>query len=222
VIDASGTVLAARSVAPVAPDTETDGSEASHLFTVLVPQVAGAASIVVRSDGNAVIGTLTLGGAAPLVQLVAPAGPAALTGEMLLTWTITDADSTAHTTRVTYSSNNGATWSDLGDVETRDLIVDFDKLPGGAATLIRLMVSDGVNSTTSTFGPFTTLKKRDVTAKILSPAADVVVAPGMLYFDGFGLDIDDGSLTGAALAWRSDVAGPIGTGEQVTSVIESL
>jgi hypothetical protein len=215
VLNGGGAVLASAAFTPFEVETDEPVVAGSRGFSVIVPRPSGALSLVVRSPTNEILGTLTLGGAAPSVQLVAPTAPGSLVGTTQLTWAITDADSTSHTTRVQYSHDNGVTWSDLGAIETTGMVVDFDKLPGGATTLIRLMVSDSVNSTTSTFGPFSTPKKGSVTAKILSPATDVVVAPGMLFFDGFGLDIDDGSLTGAALAWRSDVAGPLGTGEQI-------
>jgi hypothetical protein len=93
--------------------------------------------------------------------------------------------------------------------------VDVDRLPGGAAARIRLIVSDGINSTTADFGPFDIARKSDVAAAILSPAHDVVVPPGTLFLEGLGTDVDDGTLTGSALAWWSDLAGDLGTGELI-------
>lgn len=217
VLDSNGAVLASSGFTPASPDAEASGPRTvgPPRFTVVVPKPAGAASLEIRSDTDALLGTVALGGAAPTVQLVAPTAPGVLSGNVLLTWAITDADSTVHTTRVQYSKDNGVTWSNLAAVGTNDLVVNFDELPGGASTSIRLIASDGVNSGTSTFGPFSTPRKSAVTASILSPGASLVAASGMLFLEGLGLDVDDGTLGGSALVWTSSIAGALGTGERI-------
>ena len=51
------------------------------------------------------------------------------------------------------------------------------------------------------------------TAQILKPKDNQVLSPGTLItFEGKGTDPEDGTLTGAALTWKSDVDGALGTG----------
>lgn len=221
VMDSSGTVLVSRAFTPFVPEPESAGDPVAGtpLFSLLVPKPAGAASLVVRSAAGEIIGSLLLGGAVPAVQLVAPVAPSSLAGSVNVKWAVTDADSTQHTTRVQYSADNGQTWSEQGVVDTNELLFDFDKLPGGPATKLRLMVSDGINSSTFTSDPFITPKKNVVTAEILSPAKDVVVESDVLFLKGIGTDTDDGTLTGSALTWSSDLAGDLGSGELISVVL---
>lgn len=215
VLDGAGAVLVTRAFTPFTPDAESADAPAAGppRFSVVVPQPAGAASLVVRSATDQVLGTLLLDGAAPTVQFIAPGAPGFLSGVVSLIWTIADPDSASHTTRVHYSADDGQTWSELGIVNTGELRVDFDTLPGGTSAKIRLIVSDGINSSTSVFGPFMAPRKSTVTAEILSPATDTVVQPGRLFLEGVGTDVDDGTLTGSALRWSSDLTGELGSGE---------
>jgi hypothetical protein len=217
VLGQDGTVLVTAPFTPYVSDAESAGSvEAGPpMFSVFVPRVAGAASLVVRSSGGQVLGTIGFDGAAPAVQLNLGLPPQ-LTGRLLLGWTITDSDSTHHTTRVHYSSDDGRTWSELGIVDTHEFMVDFDQLPGTSSARIKLMVSDGVNSTLSIFGPFMVAKKPGVTATILSPQEGMVIPAGdLLFLEGVGLDVDDGTLTGPSLVWSSEQAGILGSGERL-------
>jgi hypothetical protein len=215
VLDAAGQVIVSRAFDPFTPDAETVEviTAGPQRFSVLVPKPAAAASIVIRSAADQILATLPLSGATPTVLLAGPVAPTTLSGPVLLTWTIADADSLSHTTRVHYSADDGQTWSELGVVTNNQLLVDFDELPGGSTSRLRLIVSDGVNSSAATFGPYSTPKKGSVTATILSPTHDVVVQPGHLFLEGVGTDIDDGTLTGSALTWSSDQAGELGSGE---------
>jgi hypothetical protein len=60
------------------------------------------------------------------------------------------------------------------------------------------------------------------TAQILSPANNTVVGLGKtVSFQGRGTDPEDGQLTGSSLQWISDVDGPLGTGESLSSIVLS-
>lgn len=216
-VDGGGGVLASSRFTPGSATDESSGSETPGppAFTTVLTKPAGAVALVVRSDTNAVLATVPLTGTAPTVQLVTPATATVLTGPALVTWNIIDPDSATHHTRVHYSGDNGVTWADLGLVTTTSLPVNFDLVPGGASARLRLMVSDGVNSTSTVFGPFSAPRKNAVTAAILSSFAGGVVAPGTLYLDGVGTDVDDGALTGTSLSWSSSRDGALGTGDRI-------
>lgn len=217
VLDRTGAVLATASFTPYTPEPESYGSHQAGppMFSVFVPRAAGAASLVVRTSGGEDLGTISLGGSAPTVQLN-PGLPSPLTGRVLLNWTITDSDSTSHTTRVHYSSDGGQSWAELGIVTPSELMVDFDRIPGSSNARIRLIVSDGINSTTATFGPFSVVKKPGVTATILSPHDGMTIPSGdLLFLEGVGVDVDDGTLRGSSLVWSSEQAGALGSGERL-------
>ena len=224
VVDIGGSVLASRSFIPFTPDAERADPTTTTgptLFSVLTPQVPGAARLVIRSSSNQIVGSLTLGGILPVAQLISPTAPANLGGTVNLTWTITDADSTNHATRVQYSSDNGQTWSEIGVVGAHNLAVNFDQLPGSSQAQIKLIVSDGINSSAAIFGPFTVAKKNSVAATILSPANGAVLQPGNpLFLEGVATDIDDGALIGPSLVW-SAAGGNLGFGELVPATLPS-
>ena len=216
---ASGSVLFTRQFEPWVPQADLDDFGDPYgppMFTELVPVQATAAKIVVLDPSNIPIGTVNLTGASPSVALTAPAAGANFSGAQNITWTISDPDSTAFTTRVLYSDSSSGNWSELGDVESvagaNSLAVDFDTLPGGTAQIM-LLVSDGVNTGRTTSAPFTVPKKSSVTAQILSPSPNAIFKNGTpVTFQVNAYDVDDGVLDGSAVQWTSNLNGALGTG----------
>ena len=214
----AGTVLFSRLFTPskpssesAAPDGEIDGPPN---FFELIPVTAGAARVVVFSPTNVAIGTLNLGGAKPVVSLATPLS-GILSGTVAVSWKIVDPDSANHTARVFYSPDNGTTWSQIGNVsEARLLRVDFDSLPGSNGTaLIRVSVSDGVNTGSVTSPPFGVTKKSPSEARIIAPEPNRAFAfESMIEFEVAAYDVDDGVLDGAAITWESSLDGVLGNG----------
>ncbi|MGB5888994.1 MAG: PKD domain-containing protein, partial [Thermoanaerobaculia bacterium] len=219
-IEVRDTVEAAlftRFFTPSEPITESgDGSEIGGflVFFELVPVQAGAARIVLLDDGDNEIGGFTLGGAAPTVALSHPLGGEAIEGIQEISWTIDDSDSVEHTSRVEYSWDGGETWASLGKFRDQTTLdEDFDQLPGSDdSSLIRVWVSDGINTGSAVSGPFSVGTKAP-TAEILHPAPDTVFALlDLVWLRGSAYDRDDGFLDGEAVAWESSLDGPLGTG----------
>lgn len=222
----AGGVLFTRHFTPAIPQTDTEDADvqADPVFSELVPVTAGAAKILVKAPGGAVLGTLQLGGTPPTVGITAPSGGFDATGTKTLQWTIVDPDSTAFTSRVAYSADGGAHWTQLGDVPgDTSLAVDFDTLPGttGATASIQVTVSDGVNTGSATSPAFAVAKKNPSTAIIDTPEPGYTqAAADPIILVGAGYDPDDGMLTGTHLQWSSNLQGTLGAGSPLSTTLQ--
>ena len=210
-------------------DVETDiatGPDLSFdpVFSEWIPNVAGAASIVVHDPNGATIGSLTLTGTAPSVTLISPGAGFTATGPQPVTWTVSPACAVC-TARILYSSNDGATWSQIGEIQGSDTVmINFSGLPGSTAggSLIQVLVSDGINTGSATSALFSVAKSPPTTIQIDSPqpgyaqaAADTIQLIGEAY------DPDDGMLHGSHLVWSSNVQGNLGSGSPLAAKLQA-
>ncbi|MCE7983313.1 MAG: hypothetical protein DYG89_19235 [Caldilinea sp. CFX5] len=118
---------------------------------------------------------------------------------------------------VQYSPDNGATWYTLlVQYPWLAATVETDLLPGGAQALIRVLASDGFNTTIATSAPFALAKHAPV------PIIDGVIEGERIPYTktitllGLGLDAEDGGIPADKLSWT--ISGPTaasGTGTQL-------
>jgi hypothetical protein len=221
ILDASSNVLYERFFTPLAGDVDTaagDSIEATPSFSEWVPVTAGAASFVVLDPGLNTVGTLAVTGASPVVTITSPiAGFVGSGTAQTVSWTIQDSDSTSFTSRVLYSPDGGATWFQLGDTADTSDTEDFTQLPGSTNALIRVLVSDGVNTGSATSVPFTVPRKLPSSVAITNPPAGYAQASAdPVQLIGGAFDPDDGFLTGNSLSWKSDIQGVLGTGSPLS------
>lgn len=217
--DASGNTLFTRQFTPLAAETETSGPDfvTSPTFAELIPVQPGAKTISVLNPSQASLQTITLGGAAPTVTILNPILNFAASGFQTVAWIALKAGSLNLTSRVQYSADNGATWTELGQVNDFFMNVAFDDLPGSNQALIRVLVSDGVNTGVATSTPFKVAKKSPDPAEIVSPANNSYwAATEPVTLSGLAFDPDDGDLAGAALQWTSNRQGALGSGADLT------
>jgi len=89
-------------------------------------------------------------------------------------------------------------------------------LAGGTAARVRVLATDGVNTSSDESNAAFTIGRKGPRAFILAPTGEVRFMPGTpLWLQGHGYDLEDGTLAGAALRWRSDRDGDLGAGGQV-------
>jgi hypothetical protein len=209
---AGGAVLYTRAFTPDVTMVEDSEAEVPPAFHELVPFNEAAASIAVVGPEGETLGELALGGAAPAVTLLPL--PGKLAGEHTIAWQVADPDSSVFASKVLYSANGGATWSQLAQLEGElALQTDFDALPGGDKVLIKVAVSDGVNTGSAISPPLTVPKKIPRDVRIVHPAAGAVFAPqALVQLEGSAYDVDDGMLDGDAIVWTSSLDGVLGTG----------
>ena len=212
---ADGAILYSRYFTPARAQTETTGpdGEGDETFFELIPVTPGAAELVVLGPAGSTLAVRTLGGTAPVVQLAALPG-GALTGSHDIAWTTMDPDSTALSAKVSYSPDDGHTWSQIGTGDNlRTLAVDFDSLPGSnGMARIKVLVSDGANTGVAVSPRFAVARKLP-TAEIVAPLSGMAVpVQALVQLEGAVYDVDDGMLDGAAVQWTSNLDGLLGTG----------
>lgn len=215
--DSSGAVLFARLFTPAISSTETAGPDAQGLpkFSEFIPVTAGAAQIGVVDPTGVQIGGLTLGGTSPVVQIIAPSPGATLSGVQTVSWMATSPNNGTLTTKVLYSPNNGGRWMQLDQVTgSNSSTIDFDTVPGAiGSALVRLMVSDGINTAIATSAPFTVSKKTEITAQILTPAMNSIYQKGdLVMLTASAYNVDNGVLDGPLIIWGSNLDGLLGNG----------
>lgn len=216
-----GTVLFQRNFTPNTPATETSGTDLSGalLFTQIVPVTANTSAIVLKNASGTELGRITLQGTAPTVSISAPTQTS---GTQSVSWTIQGTAST-YTSTLLYSADNGATWRQIANgIAASTTPVNFDKLAGGAQSLLRVIASDGVNSGSGTTAIFTVSKKSPYAPVILTPTANFAQpAAQPLLFTGTGYDPEDGALSGTALQWSSNLQGALGTGSPLSATLKA-
>jgi len=161
----------------------------------------------------------------PTVQVISPNGGEVVEGESaVVTWSGSDADGDPLTFTLLYSADGGETWLTLAtDIEDMSYEVDTSLLAGSEEALVRVMASDGVNTTSDESDAYFTLADSIPQVSILWPtdrarftADDVVVLTGDAY------DPEDGSLTGEALVWESDQDGLLGSDTSLILATQNL
>lgn len=208
-----------RYTTPITPATETTGTDSAGppFVSEWLPVTPTATAIVLKDPGGSELGRLSLTGSAPVVSIVTPAAGFVGTGDQVLAWTVQDPDSVIFSSRAQYSSDNGSTWSDLGEISDTSIDVDFDDLPGSSQALIRILVSDGINTGSMTSPSFQVPRKSPQTPEIDEPVSGAyLTATDTIVLSGSAYDVDDGDLHGTALQWTSSQQGALGSGNTLS------
>lgn len=171
------------------------------VFSAAVPWNAKTRRIVLFRDKTP-IAERTVSANVPEVKLLDAAAISA-DSKQPLRWAAGDADGDALTYSLDYSRDGGRTFQTLA-VFMRDnsAAIDFDGLGGSDAAVLRVVASDGVNTSVAASAPFAV--KRKAPQVSLHGGSDVVTASAY--------DAEDGAVTDAnAFVWTIDDA-PAGTG----------
>ena len=212
--NAADDVIFTRFFTPKTTAAESPGNDlvGPPAFFELLPVDNSATGLVVINPSGDEIGQLQLDGASPTVAITAPVGGSTVSGVQDVTWSITDPDSSVHTSRVFYSADDGSSWSLIGQVNAKSLKVDFDNLPGSTTARLMIAASDGANTGTAQSAIFRVTKKLP-TAEIIFPQANNVFQfQELVWLRGSAFDMDDGFLDGNSVRWESDRDGALGTG----------
>jgi hypothetical protein len=211
----SGQALYTRYFTPEISGTEALGGAdyfSNPEFSEWIPVTAGASTIaVVNPDGN-VLTSQALTGSAPIVTITSPAAGFVGSGQQTVSWTV-QSPAPSLTARIFYSTDRGDTWQQADGLSGTSDTIDFSTLPGAVAALLRVDVSDGVNTGSATSIPFSVPKKVPSAIVINAPLNGAVQpAANPVYLSGSAYDVDDGVLTGTALQWTDNVEGALGSG----------
>jgi hypothetical protein len=216
-LDHNGSKLITYSV-QISSGSDNDPDEDEYgLLVETVPWIDGTAQIALQHNGQT-LATQNVSAATPQVTVDQPNGHEFITDVLEVGWSANDADGDALSYTVQYSHDGGQSWDTVGTGITNTLSVHLDAmhLPGSDNALVRVMASDGVNtSIDQSDQPFSVAHK--VPEPIINSPAD-----GETYVEGqtiglFGdaYDVEDGYLRDAAITWTSDRSGILGTGTSV-------
>ncbi len=195
--------------------TAHGGLDLPDSFTAVLQRDPEAVELTLEDrDGNR-LGSFPVGGDGPELDILAPPAGVLVDQPTEAEWE-SDEDVSF---LVEYTSDDGDSWEVLAAPwSSEGILLMPDELAASDAdehSRLRVTASDGVASTTVVSDGFT-VPASDPSVRIVSPDDGRVAARGAdLLLEASAFDVDDGGLTGNALAWESDVDGSIGTGHQL-------
>jgi hypothetical protein len=211
--DTSGQLLSTRGFDTPLPADYVKGSPL--LFAMFVPYDPKTARIILRQEEK-ILASRIVSRNYPKVKLIFEPKPDA--AKQTVRWEASDADDDPLTFSVEYSADGGQTWIPLnaGMTETA-MEIDFQDLPGSDKALLRVLASDGVNTSEDRLTePFRVPRKGPQI--ILSTEKDEIILDKLpVVLESQAYDWEDGPITNAdAFVWNSDRDGPLGFGSWIT------
>ncbi|MGK0188251.1 MAG: hypothetical protein ACI9R3_004043 [Verrucomicrobiales bacterium] len=199
-------------------DGDLEDIVAFFQVTGAIPE--GTAKAEIRFSGKTVW-SLSTAGAPPQISLLAPTGGEAIApgAELRLRWSSSDADGDALTHTVLFSLDGGATFKPLGlAVQGNEYRWATSATAGSERAVVKVIASDGFHSTEVVSGEFRLDGGRPI-AMILAPDAGTnFVNSRPLPLRGAARAAGGVAITdGAAFRWSSSIAGPLGSGLNLTT-----
>ncbi|MGD0627803.1 MAG: choice-of-anchor tandem repeat GloVer-containing protein [Terracidiphilus sp.] len=226
-LNAAGQALYTRFFTPIQGAIDpsfgntTDAPFTDGIFSEFIPVTPGTTAIAITDPTGSPLTSIPIAGIPPKVTITSPAAGFAGTGEESISWNIQSTASGTFTSRIYYSVDNGTTWEQIDETTAMTDVLDFNTLPGTPSALVRVDVSDGVNTGSATSVPFSVPKKAPSTIVINSPATGAIQqAANPVFLTGGAYDADDGVLSGKALEWSDSVQGSLGSGSPLMVRLE--
>jgi hypothetical protein len=153
-LDASGRTLRRQGFAEM-----TEPSSSAIGFGTLVPYDTRTRRVALRENGRT-LATRDVSRNAPRVFVLAPRGGHVCGDSLTVRWQASDADGDALSHVVQYSADDGRTWQALAvDERGTRLTVATGYLAAGDQARIRIVTTDGVNTTTAVSDRFRVVRR---------------------------------------------------------------
>jgi hypothetical protein len=196
------------------PDDKSPSEANMRTFAVYLPWNSATARITLSRDGKVLV-ERAVSPNAPNVTLLAPAGGATLTGKQTISWKADDADGDPLTYSIWYSRDAGTTWTPL-DVSATGTSreINFDNVAGSSKAMIRVLASDGVNTTEARSTGLLHVPGKHPQITLVMPPP-ITFQEGQDFLAGImtAWDPEDGPITDdKAFTWTSSQDGQLGTG----------
>jgi|GEM_PF-5491700 len=183
----------------------------SAFYQTAAPLPPATRTIEVRYRDR-LLSSLTRSANPPAVKLQSPPDLAKARGPVTVSWAATDPDDDVLTFDLLWSGDGGQSFRPL-EIGLRSTSADVNpaRLPG-AAGLLRVVASDGVNTASDQLA-VTTSNKAPLVAIAPPTTPERLYEGEPVMLKGTALDPEDGLITAAAqLSWTSDRDGALGTG----------
>jgi hypothetical protein len=204
-------VLVSRSFNPSEGTHDLSGPPS---FVEVLPWDARAHSLVVRS-GDAQVARRTASASPPEVNILTPRPGVHWNGARQVTWEASDADGDALVYAVHYSSDGGRTWLPVGvDLTETSLDVDAAFLAGSTDCRVRVIASDGFNTTVVDSEPFGVDPHAPTVSLLEQPQ---LTSGRQAILRGSAYDVDGATFADDGLIWDSDRDGVLGAGPTVVT-----
>jgi hypothetical protein len=206
VLDATDAILSERTFGLAGGSHAEIGGQ----FLVYMPYQPDMARLVIVHEGMELF-SRSVSANRPTVRLDPISSP--VSDPLTITWHADDADGDTLASALFFSSD-GVTWQMQG-LGLRGSQSEFSTSlwPETHQGMLRIQVSDGVNTAEDTVGPFTVTSKWPAITSISPGEAEVVPSDSPVLFTAACYDAEDGPLSGEAVRWTSDREGDLGTGD---------
>jgi hypothetical protein len=187
--------------------------ESDQSFAVLVPYDSAAARFAITHEGEEIY-SLDVSSNAPTVSVDAVTGT--VTDTLTVSWSADDLDGDSLTAAVYFSADRGETWELMtSGIEDTEAELDTSFWPETEQGMVRVLVTDGVNTSQDVTDPFTVTTKAPVVFVSAPEDGSGVLPEAPVLFTASGYDPEDGPMEGDVFSWSSDQDGDLGTGEEV-------
>ncbi len=223
-LDASGAVLQAIQFTLEPSVVEGDDTNQSADFIVPLANNSSIHTLQLSYNGL-LLAALAASPHAPTVTLMTPNGGGSFAnGAVGVAWSGADADGDVLTYTVQYSADGGASWETLAvDWPVQNLNIDSAELLATTNGLIRVIASDGFNTTGAQSAVPFTVQPHPPNLSINSPAdGSLFIGDQQLFLDASAIDMQDGVLSGTNVQWHSDLDDALGVGPIVTFDAQTL
>jgi hypothetical protein len=156
--------------------------------------------------------TLTRTAYAPEVHITSPQPGTVLTSTLTVEWDAGDNDGDELSTSVLYSHDGGTSWVPLGAPKSGSRVVSSTAdLAAGTSAMVKVMVSDGMNTASDSAGNLQLPPNRAPKVHISSPKeGDQYRWVSNVRLSADASDLEDGYVPDTSVAWYSSIDGLLG------------
>ncbi|MGA2247419.1 MAG: hypothetical protein ABSH48_20715 [Verrucomicrobiota bacterium] len=215
--DSNSNILADIPFQPSIDEPE-NGDVDTGAFMIPVEATAGIHEAAIWDGTNFIadlIGSTNLPYVASVALTSTNGGSYTGSGQLNISWLGGDPNpDTVLTYNIEYSPDGGATWETLAvDWPYPSYSLDSQVMPASAQGLIRVIASDGLDSSTPVAGNSFTVLPHPPTILLNAPMnGTIFIADEQIFLDASVYDSQDGPLDGSSVQWVSSLDGFLGDG----------
>ncbi|MEM7127848.1 MAG: hypothetical protein AAF702_16060 [Chloroflexota bacterium] len=216
--DASGSSL--QTTPFLASFVGVEGEEVETVrFSFQLNEMTAATQFLLQHDEQ-ILDSISVSAHPPTVTVVTPNGGESWDGLQTIEWQAEDVDGDSLLFSVFYSPNNGRSWLPIGgNLAGTSHTVDTGVLPGGERARIRVLVTDGFNTTSDRSDATFSLARKPPQVAIQTPATSAHHGSGeLISFVGQAADLEDRTIPEDSFIWSYGTQN-FASGRQVSAIL---